>query len=160
MPQLDQASTTHQPAPWTGEMVRNRLVEAFEIDRRLPRERSRTAGSSWPAKPIHEFVDVVYWNEGEQRERVWESWERSANVSPQEITRMEAAFGWLQWVPMEERRNLEAWALATATRRSVSAILRKRGLPRTSFYRLRDKAADSIAAKLNAKETWQTNPSP
>jgi hypothetical protein len=157
MTNLDQVN---HPALWTGELVRDRLVEAFEIDRRLPRDRMGKTGSAWPAKPIHEFVDVVYWNEGEQRERVWESWERSAGVSPQEITRMETAFLWLQWLPTEERRNLEAWAFATATRRSVSAILRKRGLPRTSFYRLRDKAADSIAGRLNSEVRWRTNPSP
>ena len=153
----DQAA---HPTQWTGELVRNSLVEAFEIDRRLPRDRMGKTGSAWPAKPIHEFVDVVYWNEGEQRERVWQSWERSASVSPQEITRWEESLAWLTWLPDDERQSLHAWALAAATNRSVSAILRKRGLARTSFYRLRDKAADSIAARLNSEVRWRTNPSP
>jgi hypothetical protein len=147
---------------WTGEMVRNRLVEAFEIDRRLPRDRLRTTGSAWPAKPIHEFVDVVYWNEGEQRERVWESWERSASVSPQEITRMETAFLWLRLVPITERRCLEAWAKAAARGFNVKRMI-KGTWSRSTFYRQRDHAAQIIADNLNKhgdQEVWQTNPSP
>jgi hypothetical protein len=133
-----------------GQTVRERLVEAFEVDRRMPGERRYQVGSSWPAAPIHEFTDIVYWNEGEQRERVWQSWERTP-ASPPEVTRMEESFGWLQAVPLVERRCLEAWAQATATHRSVSAMLRKRGLKRSTFYRHRDRAASRIADRLNVQ---------
>jgi len=54
-------------------------------------------------------------------------------------------------VPMVERRCLEAWALATATRRSVRALLAKRGLKRSTFYRNRDRAASRIADRLNVQ---------
>ena len=147
MTALDQR-TDRQPATWTGAIVRQRLVEAFEIDRRLPKERSRSTGSTWPAKPIHEFADLVYWNEGEQRERVWESWERSAGVSPQEITRWEETFAWLRWVPLTERRALEAWAAASARGLKVRRMIRGRWTPST-FYRQRDNASAMIADRLN-----------
>jgi hypothetical protein len=128
-------------------MVRARLVEAFEIDRRMPRDRRRVA-TAWPATPVHTFVDMVYWDEGEASERVMQSWERT-DASPQEVTRMEDAFEWLRWLPIAERQMLTSWAFATATHRSVTAIMNKRSLKRTSFYRLRDRAADRIAYRLN-----------
>jgi hypothetical protein len=147
-PAQQQPAPSSSSAPWTAEIVRERLVEAFEVDRRLPRDRRQGTGSSWPAAPIHEFADIVHWDAGEQRERVWRSWERSP-AAPAEVTRMEEAFGWLRWVPMRERQALEAWAQAAATRRSVSALLAKRGLKRSTFYRQRDNAARRIADKLN-----------
>jgi hypothetical protein len=149
MPALDQATIAGPlPATWSPDLVRERLVEAFEVDRRMPGERRYRIGSSWPAAPLHEFTDIVHWDSGEQRQRVWQSWER-APASPQEVTRMEEAFGWLQWVPMTERRCLEAWAQAVAAHRSVSALLAKRGLKRSTFYRHRDHAAQRIADRLN-----------
>ncbi len=94
------------------------------------------------------FIDMVHWNEGEARERVWQSWER-APASPQEVTRMEEVFGWLRFVPMTERKMLETWASTTARGLSVSATIRKGGLSRTTFYRHRDRAAQRIADRLN-----------
>jgi len=151
MPALAQVQhSAPSQAAWTGETVRDRLVEAFAIDRRMPGERRYGAlRPAWPAA-IHEFVDIVHWHEGEQRERVWQSWERTP-ASPPEVTRMEESFGWLQAVPLVERRCLEAWAQATATHRSVSAMLRKRGLKRSTFYRHRDRAASRIADRLNVQ---------
>ena len=142
-----------QPAPpsatWSAEPVLERLVEAFEIDRRMPGgRRYGSLASAWPAAPIHEFTDIVHWDSGEQRDRVWQSWER-APASPQEVTRMEESFGWLRWVPMVERKMLEAWASATARGLSVSATIQKGGLSRTTFYRHRDRAAQRIADRLN-----------
>lgn len=83
--------------------------------------------------------------------RVWESWERGSGATSVEVSRMEEAFGWLRWVPMVERKALEAWASAAAARRSVSAMINKRGLKRSSFYRHRDRAAQRIADRLNAQ---------
>ena len=128
--------------------MRERLVEAFEVDRRMPgARRYGTTGSAWPAAPIHEFTDIVHWDSGEQRERVWQSWER-APASPPEVTRMEEAFAWLRWVPMTERKMLETWASVTARGLSVSAAIRKSGLSRTGFYRHRDRAAQRIVDRL------------
>jgi hypothetical protein len=140
---------TPSPATWSAEPVLERLVEAFEVDRRMPAgRRFGKLTSAWPAAPIHEFTDIVHWDSGEQRERVWQSWER-APASPQEVTRMEESFGWLRWVPMTERKMLEAWASTTARGLSVSATIRKGGLSRTTFYRHRDRAAQRIADRLN-----------
>ena len=141
----------HPHGIWTAEIVRERLVEAFEIDRRLPRDRLRTTGSAWPASPIHEFSDIVHWNSGEQREQVWRSWER-APASPQEVTRMEEAFGWLQH---REARELEIWAKCVALGLSLSAAMKHKGWSRTSFYRKRDASAQALADRLNRKTNYQ-----
>jgi hypothetical protein len=145
-----QHTTPSSPATWSAEIVRERLVEAFAIDRRMPGERryGRMA-SAWPASPLHSFADQIHWGDDDARKRVWESWERGSGASAVEVSRMEQALGWLGWVPMTERRCLESWALATATNRSVSALLAKRGLARSTFYRHRDHAAQRIADRLN-----------
>jgi hypothetical protein len=145
-----QQQSAPPPATWSAEPVLERLVEAFEVDRRLPGgRRYGVLASAWPAAPIHGFVDQLHWGDDDARKRVWESWERGSGATSAEVSRMEQAFGWLQWVPMTERRCLEAWAMATATRRSVSAILAKRGLKRSTFYRHRDSAARRIVDRLN-----------
>ena len=64
---------------------------------------------------------------------------------------MEESFAWLRWVPMTERKMLEAWASTTARGLSVSGVIRKQGLSRTTFYRHRDRAAQRIADRLNAQ---------
>jgi len=138
---------------WTGEMVRDRLVEAFEIDRRMPGTGMRRAASAWPVKPMHSFADMVSWDAGEASERVMTSWERGP-ASPQEITRMEEAFEWLQHLSTNEARELEIWAKCVALGLSLSAAIKHKGWSRTSFYRKRDAAAQFLADRLNRK----TNP--
>jgi len=149
MPALDQV---RQPAPlpvaWTAEVVRERIVEAFEIEKRMPGERRfASLASSWPATPVHSFADRVGWDDA--RQRVWESWERAKGAHPSEVSRMEQALLWLEWLPINDRRCLAAWALAVSGNRSVSAILVKRRMSRTTFYRNRDRAAQRIADRLN-----------
>jgi hypothetical protein len=151
MPALDQA-TTAQPshATWSAEPVLERLVEAYQTDRRMPGDRPHRVGSAWPAAPIHSWQDKVHWSGAEERERVWRSWER-APASAREVSKMEESFSWLRWVTTVEREVLEAWASTVARNLSVSAMIGKRGLKRTSFYRHRDHAAQRIADRLNAQ---------
>jgi hypothetical protein len=126
-----------------------RLVEAFEIDRRMPRDRhGRRIKSSWPTTPIYTFVDMVGWDTGEASERVLRSWEKTP-ASPQEVTRMEQAFEWLMHLSTKEARELEIWAKCTAFGLSLSAAMKHRGLSRTTFYRKRDQMAGHLADRLN-----------
>lgn len=138
---------TAPPPHWTGAWVRGRLREAFEIDRRLPKATRSGGGNGWP--PIlHEFADVVGWNDA--RSRVWADWQRAKGAYAFEVSRMEEAFGWLGILTdyPGERRCLEAWARNT---RSLSSELRKRGWSRATFYRRVDDGSERIAAVLNCQ---------
>jgi len=153
---LDQIRTARPPSDWTGERVKNRLVEAFNTDKRMPGERRFTATGVWPATPLHEWTDVVHWtNPGDTaRDRNWQSWENAKGVYSWEVSCMYEAFDWLLWLPADDRIKLQAWAFATSRGMSRRAMLDKRGLKRTTFYRQIDKAAQHIADRLN-KESVQ-----
>jgi hypothetical protein len=139
-----------RPSPcWSGDLVRQRLVDAFTIERRMPGQRFATIASSWPAQPLHEFTDMLHWDDA--RERVWQSWERAKGVYPYEVSLMEEALDWLRWLPIGERRCLASWALASARGLSVRAMLDKRHWSRTTFYRKLDQAAQAISDRLNAQ---------
>jgi hypothetical protein len=75
------------PTKWTGEMVRERLVEAFEIDRRLPRDRRQGIGS--PHGQPSRFTNSSTSFTGmkvRSASGVWESWERGGGASPAEVS--------------------------------------------------------------------------
>lgn len=146
---LDQQRPERTPAVWTGELVRQRLVEAIAIENRLPGDRRYTSTSAWPTTPLHEWTDVLHWTDA--RQRVWDSWERAKGADPSEVSRMEEAIDWLRWVPMGERRCLEAWARAAAKGLNVSRMVEIRRWSRSTFYRKRDHAAHTIAERLNSQ---------
>jgi hypothetical protein len=146
---LQQPATAPSPA-WTGDKVRQRLVEAYEIDRRLPGDRRKWQTGSWPAM-VYSFRDQMHWNNpgDSARDRKWNEWENARDVAPAEVTRMEEAFAWLPWLPAYERRYLEAWAKAQALGVPIRRMLKYRGWPITTFYRGRDSAVARIVARLN-----------
>jgi hypothetical protein len=80
---------------WTPDRVKERLVEAFEIERRIPGGRVGPAviRSSWPTNTRDSFSDRVH--QGKTvREEVWRAWARAGGATPQEVTRMEQALAW------------------------------------------------------------------
>lgn len=147
-PTLDHR-TARTPATWSGKLVLARLVEAYAVLKRLPdRDRTRGLMSAWPATPVHEFADVVNWEDASAR--VWESWGRPSSASSLEVSRMEAALTWLGWLPEGERRCLQILALASATRRmKVRKVLKARGIPSSTFYTKCNQGAARIADRLN-----------
>jgi hypothetical protein len=151
MPCLDQ-----QPAPsptWTADKVRARLVEAFDIDRRLPGDRrAKFKTSSWPATPLHDYRDQLHWNNpgDSARDRNWERWANARDVAPDEMTRWQETLNWLRWVPNHERESLEAWAKAEVIGIPLRRMLRYRRWTVTTFYQRRNDGAQRIADKLNA----------
>ena len=150
---LDQTRTARPPTQWAGELVRQRLVEAFAIERRMPGQHFATIMSAWPATPVHEFTDMLHWNNEHDgaRERIWQSWTKARGVYSFEVSRMEQSFDWLQSLPDGERRCLAAWALAKSRNIPVRKMLRRRNWHPTTFYRRVDQAAVRIADALNAK---------
>jgi len=136
-----------RPELWTGDWVRDRLREAFEIERRLPRS-TNSFPSGWPFPVIYEFADVVGWDDA--RARVWADWKRARGAYPYEVSRMEEAFGWFAILKDHagERRCLAAWAIANT---SVRAIVARRGWSRATFYRRVLGGSKRIADVLNAR---------
>jgi hypothetical protein len=146
MIELDQSRKAGSPTAWTADHVRDRLVEAFEIERRMPGDRRYTATGTWPATPLHTWQEMVHWDDA--RDRVLDQWERASGAYPIEVSMMEEAIDWLRWVPLNERRALEAWAKAKAKGIAVRRMIRGQW-PVTTFYRLCDHALATIADRLN-----------
>jgi hypothetical protein len=136
------------PSRWTHEKVKQRLFEAFSVERRLPGQGLRRVASAWPATPLLEFADVAG-NMDALRKQQWENWARAKGAWPHEISMMEEAMNWLRWLQGDELVYLQAWAFAVAYRRKQSVEIRKRGIAKTTFYRTVDRAAKRIADRLN-----------
>lgn len=147
MTALDETRTARPPATWSADKVRERLFEAFTIERKMPGQGTRRIASTWPAAVLHDFSDVLHWDDA--RERVWKSWENAKGAYSWEVSRMEETFSWLGWLPPLERRDLQAWAFAKAYHIPVARIMRRHRLTKTQFYRRRDAGAQAIADRLN-----------
>jgi hypothetical protein len=135
---------------WTADHVRARLIEAFTTERKLPGEHfMRRIASAWPATPIYDFVDKVSWTD--TRQRVWDSWEHAKGAYPIEVSRMEEAFDWLEWLPLLDRRCLSGWAAASVSGYPLRKLLRQFDVSRATFYRTRDDDAARIAVRIHAQ---------
>jgi hypothetical protein len=138
------------PAQWSAAWVQRRLIEAYSVERRLPRTRQRAFANGWPSMVV-EFTDVVG-RADEARQQILQDWEHAgAGVSAEEIGRMEDAHDWLRTIlghhPIE-RLCLAQWATAIAYRRSVRRMLAQRRWSRTTFYRYVTAGAHVVALEL------------
>jgi len=132
---------------WSGAYVRHRLREAYEVERRLPGGRRHNGGNGWPAI-VHTFTDLVGWTDA--RERVWRDWARARGAYAFEVSRMDEAFGWLSILAAHpgERVGLAAWC---RTNSSITALIRRNGWSRPTFYRRVNDGSNRIARALNVK---------
>jgi hypothetical protein len=138
------------PLGWTGDMVKQRMFDAFAIERRMPGQALHRTQSAWPGQAVHGFEDMVHWDAGEASARVLERWEAARGASARDVSLMEEAWTWLPWLnDLEERIYLQAWAFSAAYGRNMTAIRRKRRISKTTFYRAVDRAARRIADRLN-----------
>jgi hypothetical protein len=141
-----------EPLAWTPILVRGRLVEAFEIEFRLPTGRTGGPGSrSWLFPTFYEFADVVAWAD-DARAEVWNDWSRTRGALPHEISRMDEALAWLTLLRdhLEEQRCLASWAMLRAKRRPLRLIARRYVGSRAAFYRAVERGSLRIADRLNA----------
>jgi len=143
----------HHAATWSPDLVRARLVEAFEIEARLPEPKgpSRGNASAWPTMS-REFEDLVGWST-EAREEYWHHMARAKGVHPYEVTRRDEAMAWLALLAAwpGEQRCLHAWAATTANRRSLARVMRIKGWRKGTFYRRVKAGSARIADSLNGK---------
>jgi hypothetical protein len=134
------------PETWTPEHVGKRLIEAFAVDRRLPRiERPKAPGSAHP--------QMTYTaEEMEEWEAIPIDPKRFA-PQPDELAAMEAAFDWLQIV-RESHHGIhfavKNWALCRASGRSTRKLCVLTGMSPATFRDRKDRALFLITSRLNA----------
>jgi hypothetical protein len=154
---IDRALGIHAaPASWTTVLVRERLVEAFELERRLPGHVGPARlRSAWLVAPLDSFADRVAQGEA-PRADLWRAWARAGGLSPEEVARMDQALDWprrfLLPAHAVEAKCLLGWALTRAQGRSLCAVLRSRRFARSTFLRHADAGAARIAAALELLE--------
>ena len=153
MTEVAEATEYVIPETWTPDHVARRLIEAFAIDRRLPRiERPKSTGSVHP--------QMSYTAEE------MEEWEK-IDIDPRrfaprrdEIVAMERAFGWLLWLPDGYMPAMRAWAL---WRLKVERQAEKkpdeqqkiplfcRGISRSTLFARRSEGLKIISDTLNSR---------
>ncbi|MBF0339435.1 MAG: hypothetical protein HQL95_00550 [Magnetococcales bacterium] len=123
--------------PWTPELVKARLEQAAQIERRRPERHVRPDGarSSWPAHQIQRDFDLVE--------------VLPPCPTPQEIIRAEEAMGWLRWVPSAGVRRM-LWSLACGS--AVRTMMTEYRRGRKTIDRLCASGLKRIANRLNARE--------
>ncbi|GBD48081.1 hypothetical protein [Methylopila sp. Yamaguchi] len=135
---------------WTPEIVFARLVEAGDIEWRMPAARLGPSASPgfWPGY-THTYGDMVEWGTkrlAEEREM------RSKRLPPSaaEITRWEEViFDWHKSrMPEGDRTLLRGYVQSVLRGRSFSKWCDKRGLNRRTAYRRIAKALERLAANL------------
>jgi hypothetical protein len=145
------------PLNWTPDHVAQRLVEAFATLDRMPRVKGpRAPGGHWPRHKV-EWADQLAQAElpeSERRERADLRNRALLRPTGADISRMEAALEWLRDLRTADSGLAlvtSLWALRAARNRSVRALCREKGWAPATFYKLRAKALEQVAAGLNAK---------
>jgi hypothetical protein len=152
MPALAEIIPHVPPSRWTAELVKQRMFDAFAIERRMPGQALHRTQSAWPGQAVHGFEDMVHWDAGEASARVLERWEAARGASARDVSLMEEAWTWLPWLnDLEERIYLQAWAFSAAYGRNMTAIRRKRRISKTTFYNKVKQGAQRIAGILNER---------
>lgn len=156
MPRLSTIAIDSQgqaPPQWSARWVQQRLVEAYSVERRLPRENRRLVAGAWPPMMV-EWADVIGRAE-DVRQQVWQSWENSnVAVSAEDISRMDTAHDWLRLILASypvERECLSRWAAARAYGGSLRRLLLQRRWSRSTFYRQVAAGAHVIALELERR---------
>jgi hypothetical protein len=122
---------------WTVEMVEERLAEAADVLKRLPKPRVQGYFNTWP-RALVEFSDLV----GQQPEPM-----RRPPSSPAAITRMEATMEWLRWLEPDDAKLV--WMRAEGTR--WKAVCVRFGISRATAHRRWEYALAVMAWRLNGR---------
>ena len=135
---------------WTPELVFARLIEAADIEWRLPPARlgPAAAGGFWPGY-VHSYSDMVQWGDkrlAEEREM------RAKRLHPSaaELSRWEeVSLGWVNdLIPTGDRTLLRAYVRCIVRGRSFSAWCNDVRLNRRTAYRRIHRALERLATTL------------
>jgi hypothetical protein len=122
---------------WTVDMVEERLVEAADVMKRLPEVKVQGYFSTWP-KIVHDFADKV-----EQEPQPLSR----PRPSPEAISGMEQALGWLCWLEPIDAKIV--WLRASGER--WKPICWRVGLERAAAHEHWRYALCVIAWRLNGR---------
>lgn len=154
---LPGGGTPEVPLSWTPDHVARRLVEAFTTLDRMPQPRGpRPPGQHWPHHKV-EWADQLAQAElpeSERRERMAIRNQALLRPTGAELARMDLALDWLRDLRAADSGLAlvtSLWAMRAARRRSVRKLCREKGWAPATFYKLRAKALDWIAAELNGR---------
>jgi hypothetical protein len=118
-------------------VVADRLKEAAETLRRLPKEKISSLKSNWPET-------IPTWGDyGDEKARV-----RLGPPSPDTIDRMDEALGWMRWLEPDETKL--AWAVACGVNRKL--IGAKFGIHRGTVWREWKAIIRKLTALINVRE--------
>ena len=122
---------------WTPSLIEQRLTEASDVMKRLPDVHVPGYFNTWP-KVLRDFADLV----GQEPARL-----KLPPPSPDAITRMEEALGWLRWLEAEDAKLV--WARAEGT--PWKPICWRFGIAPATAKRRWQYALSLIAWKLNGR---------
>ena len=135
------------PTGWTGAWVIERLIKAFEADRRLAWARPAGHGSGHP-NIIHDDEDKAAWLEQPSSDTAI-----TVRQSQAEIDKMEQAFEWISGkaTVFSSAKCLKAYAKCKAYKKSWKAWCERHDVDRKTARRWANDAADEIALLLSMK---------
>ena len=122
---------------WTPERVRDRLMEAADVLKRLPTERVQGYFNLWP-EVVHSFADLF----GQTPEPM-----RLPPPPPAAISRMEETLDWLKFLSPEDARLV--WVRAEGA--PWKAICWRFGVARATAHRRWQYGLAVIALRLNGR---------
>lgn len=130
------------PTEWTADLVAEKLIEAFSVDRRMARIKGpRELGA------VHPQIEYS----AEDREE-WERQEIKLAPLADEIAAMETAFGWLDAVRESDWNAFDAlrkWAIYKNWHISLRSIAKKAGMKESTLRLRYERALSSIVSRLN-----------
>lgn len=135
---------------WTPEIAFARLIEAADIEWRMPAAKIGPAGGSgfWPSY-THTRADQNGWGEKRYQEERAAFYAGRTRPTAVELSRWEeVVFDWRKLMPEGDRTLLGAYVRTTLSGRSFSGWCNKVGLNRRTAYRRIDKALQRLSASL------------
>lgn len=142
------------PPTWTIEWVATRMIRAYQhAGWGMPVAPDQRLGF-WP-EYHHSWGDMVGWDAGEFRARVWEDWAAASRrpISAAGLRLTEQAIAWpLRFLREheDEAKALRLWLSSKVSRVKIGAHLKTNRWSRSTFQRLRGRALQRIADGLNA----------
>jgi hypothetical protein len=143
----------------TAEQVSERVVAAFEVDRRLPRVRKPKAPGG--SHPTIFRSEALRFEVAQARKLAGIEDDETPTLHPTryEVAEMESAFAWLPALATADREAydcLRIWAarqaqpVKTKGKHSIRSIAAGLGMPPMKLLRRKDKALSLIVERLNS----------
>lgn len=137
---------------WTPAHVRTRMVEAFDVLRRMSgRIGPKAYGSNWPAilRDIADMNDVQAYEQAQK-----DGQKVRHRPTLEEISRMDEALHW-PWDFLDSPRERDAinlWAMATAWDLNLAGIMRARAKAAADLARIRERDENARRSAARAQE--------